>query len=77
MYKYFSGTATCAFKNNLCALAISGLPFAGTSVVVSPFNKLDLYLNEDELSAVTLSIFPASLRGCSCFLNCHKEPDDS
>ena len=40
----------------MCALAISGLTFAATSHVVNPSNRFDLYLNEDELSAVTLSI---------------------
>ena len=73
---YFKGTAICAFKNNLCAFAICGLTFAATSLVVSPFHKFDLYLNEDESLALTLSIFPAAFKFCSSLLYCHKDPED-
>ena len=69
---YFKGTTICAFKNSLCALAISGSTFAATSLVVNAFNKLDLYLKELELSAITLSVLPAAFKGYSCLLNRNK-----
>ena len=40
---YFKGTTICAFKNILCAFAITGLTFAAMSLVINLFNKFDLY----------------------------------
>ena len=57
LLRYCKDTTICAFKNNLCALAISGSTFASISLVVSPFNKFDLYLKEDESLTLTLSNF--------------------
>ena len=74
--KYFNGTAIGAFKNNLCALEISGLVFAATSFVVNPFNTSHLYLEDNESFAFTLSIFHDAFKFCSSLLYFHNDPED-
>ena len=64
LLKYFSGTAIFTFLNTL-------LPAEANESRM----RLDLYLKDDELSAETLSGFPAFVTGDSSLLNCHKLPE--
>ena len=57
---YFKGTIVLTFLQSLCCSGILRLALAFIIFSVVP-QKSDLYLNEDELSAVILSKFPSSL----------------
>ena len=60
--KYFSGTAIFTLLNTPLSASVSGL------------KKLDLYLEDGELSAETLSGFPMFVKSDSSLSNCHKFP---
>ena len=66
LLKYFSGTTIFTFSFFLFA----------PSALVLPIN-FDLYLNDEEFSAVISIKVPLLSIGCSFLLNCHKLLDVS